>query len=134
MHLANALEFSELGKHQGERLLHSPVRILLDPITTHLDVADCHREEELTALGLELQGLERTLAQQRQLHLAHGALHPEQEPIIDQTRVIDPVLIKQQAADQSAELKQGVPVTAVAGEPGGFYREHSTNPAFANGG
>ena len=90
-------------------------------------VADGNRHEQLATTRLLLQGLERTLAQNRQLHLAHRALHAEQQSIVGMARIVDAVLVDDQCADETAELQQRVPVPAVAGEPRRLDRDHGTN-------
>ena len=116
MDLPNGLQFAELGEDERDRLLNATIGILLDPIVRALEIADRHGEEELTAAGLLLQGFERALAEQREFHLAHRALHAEQQAIVRMPRVVDAILVDNQRADQPAELEQGVPVTPVAGE------------------
>src|ERR1700761_2150787 len=52
MNLSNALEFSELLKYEPDCFAYSGVGIHIDSIVPDLDVADRHREEELTATSL----------------------------------------------------------------------------------
>lgn len=54
------------------------------------------------------------LAQQRQFQFARRALHAEQQPVVRQPRVVDPILIDNERADQAAELQQRMPIAAVA--------------------
>src|SRR3954468_8305653 len=117
VNLPNRLQLGELGKDERDRLLDTTVRILLDAVVVRLAVADRDGEEELAAAGLLLEGFERALTEERELHLAHGALHAEQKPVVRMARIVDPILIKDQRTDQAAELEQRVPVAAVAGEP-----------------
>src|SRR5947199_5198320 len=49
-------------------------------------------------------------------------------------RIIDSVLVYDDGPDQSTELDQGMPVAAVAGEPGGFDREYGSNAPLADRG
>ncbi len=95
MHLPHAAALGELVKYQGNGLADPQIRIDLDTIVPRLAVADRHGEEQLATPRLLAQGLERALPQQRQLHLAHRALHAEQQTVVRQPRVIDPVLIGQ---------------------------------------
>ena len=134
VNLPNRLQLGELGEDERDRLLHAPVRILLDAVVVHLEVADRDGEEELAAARLLLQGFERALAEERELHLAHGALHAEQQPVVRMARIVDAILVKDQRADQAAELQQRVPVAAVAGEPRGLDRDHGADAALADGG
>ena len=99
-----------------------------------LHVADGDGEQQLAAARLLLQGFERALAKQRQLHLAHRALHAEQQAIVGMARIVDAVLVGDQRADQTAELEQRVPVAAVAGQPRRLDRDHGADPALADRG
>ena len=95
MHLADALELRELPEHQPDRLAHALVGILGDPVVPDLHIAHGDAEEELAAARLLAQRLERALAQDRQLHLAHRALHAEQQAVVRQARIVDAVLVGQ---------------------------------------
>jgi hypothetical protein len=50
--------------------------------------------------------------------LAHGALQPEQEAIIELSRIIDAILIQDQRIGQGAQLDEPMPVGRVARQPG----------------
>src|SRR6516162_9556671 len=91
--------------------------VLLDAVVISLHVTHCDCQEEFSPSRLLPPGFNRALAEYRQLHLAHGALHPEQQPVVGRARIIDAVLIDDQRADYTAELQQRVPVASVAGEP-----------------
>ena len=82
--------------------------------------------------GLELEGLDGSLAQQRQLHLRHRALHAQQQPVVDAARVIDAVFVDDDAAHQRAELQQRVPVAAVARQARGLDGDHGADLAAAD--
>jgi len=64
-----------------------------------------------------LQGFERALTEQRQLHLAHRAFHAEEQAVVWMPWIIDAILVDDKCADQAAELDQGMPVAPVASEP-----------------
>lgn len=132
MHLANRLHLGELGEHQGNRLLDAPIGIGLNAVAAGAHVADGHRHEQLAAARLLLQCLKRALAQHRELHLGYGPFHTEQQAIIGMTRIVDAILVDDQRSHQAAELKQRVPVTAIAGEPRGLDRNHRADPTFAD--
>ena len=132
MDLPHRLQLGELGEGERDRLLNATIGVLLDAIVRRLEVADRHGEEEFAAAGLLLQGFERALAEQRQLHLAHRALHAEQQAIVRMPRIVDAVLVDDQRADQPAELEQRMPVAPVAGEPRGLDRDDGADPALAD--
>ncbi len=73
MHLPHAAALAELAEYQGDGLADPQIRIDLDRVVPRLAVADRHGEEQLATPRLLAQGLERALAEQRQLHLAHRA-------------------------------------------------------------
>jgi hypothetical protein len=58
----------------------------------------------------------RALTQHRQLHLAHGALHAEEQTVVGMAWIVDAVLVDDERADETAELQEGVPVAAISGE------------------
>ncbi|HEX6688789.1 MAG TPA: hypothetical protein VF085_09010 [Solirubrobacterales bacterium] len=130
--LADRLQVAELVEHERDGLLDTAIGILLDPIVRALEVADRHGEEELAAAGLLLQGFERALAEQRQLHLAHRALHTEKQAIVRMPRIVDAVLVDDQRTDQTAELEQRMPVAPVAGEPRCLDRDDGADPTLAD--
>src|SRR4051795_1537637 len=74
VNLPNRLQLGELGEDERDRLLNPTIRVLLDAVVVRLAVADRDGEEEFAAARLLLQGFERALAEEGQLHLAHGAL------------------------------------------------------------
>jgi len=49
-----------------------------------------------------------------QLSLAHRALQPEQEAVVEVGGVIEPVLVTDQRARERGDLQQSVPVGVVA--------------------
>ena len=132
--LTDGLKLGELAEDQQDGLLDASIRILLDAVAAGLHIADRHGEEELTAARLLLHRLDRALPKDRQLHLAHRALHAEQEPVIGRGRVIDAVLVDDQRANQAAELQKGVPVAPVARQPGSLQRKHGADAALADRG
>src|SRR5215831_8985585 len=134
VHLTNAVEFSKLGKYQAQSFLYPPVRILFDPITPGPHIACRDTEKQRTATRFLLQCFLRTLTKERQLKLAHGAFHTEQQAIIGMPRIIDSVLVYDDGPDKSTELDQRVPVAAVTSQPRRFDREYGSDAAFADRG
>ena len=104
------------------------------PVVRRLDVTDGDGEQQFATARLLLEGFERALAEQRQLHLAHRALHAQQQPIVWMAWVVDAVLVNDQRADQAAELEQRVPIAAVARQPRSLDRDHGADPALADRG
>ncbi len=99
-----------------------------------LEVPDRDGEEEFAAARLLLQGFEGALAEERELHLAHRALHAQQQAVVRVAWIVDAIFVEDERAHQAAELQQRVPVAAVAGEPRGLDRDHGADAALADGG
>ena len=98
-----------------------------------LHVADRDGQMKFAASRLLAHRLHGPLTEDRQLHLAHGALHTEQQPVVGRTRVKDGVLVDDQCADQAAELQQCVPVTAVPCQAGSLQRHNCADSALTDG-
>jgi hypothetical protein len=56
----------------------------------------------------------RALPKEAQLEFAHRSLEAQQQPVIDETRVVDAVVVYQHRLVQGAQIDQVVPVTVVA--------------------
>src|SRR3954449_5429620 len=132
--LPDRLQFGELGEDERDRLLDAPIRVLLDAVVRDLQVTDRDGEEELAAARFLLQGFEGALAEEREFHLAHGALHAQQQAVVRVAWIVDAIFVEDERANQAAELQQRVPVAAVAGEPRGLDRDHGADAALADGG
>jgi hypothetical protein len=115
--LSDRPQFDELAKHQCDGFLHSPVGILFDVVTAALHVTHGDGQKELAPARLLLHRLDRALAEDGQLHLAHRALHAEQEPVIGRRRIVDTVFIDDDRPDQAAELQKRMPIATVASQP-----------------
>jgi hypothetical protein len=132
MHLPRTLELGEFREDELQSFLHAPIRVLLDPVASDFHIAGSNTEHQRAATRLLLQRLLRALAEQRKLQLAHGSFHPQQQPIIGMSRIIDSVLVDYDGSDQSTELDQRVPVTAIAGETRGLDCKHSAHARLAD--
>ena len=132
MHLSHALQLGELGEDQPEGVLHPLVRILLDPVAPGPHIAGRDTEEQRAAARFLLQRLVRALTKERQLQLAHRALHAEQQAIIGMPRIIDSVLVYDDGPDKSTELDQRMPVATVAGQPRRLDRKYGADAALAD--
>ena len=63
----------------------------------------------------------------------HLAFQTQVHSVIDQCRVVEPVPVADQAADDGTEVQQGVPLTAVSRQSGRLDRQHQPDPALAYG-
>ena len=59
-------------------------------------------------------------------------LHAQQEPIVGQVRVVDPIKIDDPCADKAADLEEMLPVPAVARQPCGIEAQHGTDPILVH--
>ena len=71
---------------------------------------------QLAAGSFVANAAEQASAQDMQLGLAHGALQPEQQPVVEHRRVIDAVGIADEGVGETAEIEQAVPVGVVPGQ------------------
>ena len=62
-----------------------------------------------------------------QLCFAHGALQPQQEPVIEQRRVIEAVAIADQRVGEAGEIDEAIPFGIVAGQARDFQTEHEVD-------
>ncbi len=130
--LAGAPEAVEEPEDDADRLLDAPIRIHHQPELGRPDVADRHGHAQLAAARLGEGGLEQTLAQERELELAHRALEPQQQPIVRRAGVVDAVGVDDVRADEAAELEEVMPVAPIAREPRRLETEHGADQPFAD--
>jgi hypothetical protein len=128
-HLAHTAQFCELLEHHTQRLADTQVWIHLDAVRIGAHEADGHRRVQVATRGLQLERLDRTLPQQRQLHLRHRPLHAQQQPVIGAARIVDALFVDEETAHQRTELEQRMPVPTIACKPrclDGDNRAHAT--------
>ena len=87
---------------------------------------------QLTSGGLVPQPGGQPGPDQVQLGLAHRALEPEHEAVVEIARVIDPVGVGDQRVGQRAQIQQLIPVGVVAGQPRHLDAEHDPDLAQAD--
>src|SRR5262249_35287138 len=66
-------------------------------------------------------------AQNVQLGFAHGALQPQQQPVIEHRRVIEAVAIADQRVDEAGEIDEAIPFGIVAGQARDFQTQHEAD-------
>ena len=84
---------------------------------------------KLATLRLVAQPASQPRADQMQLRLAHRALQPQQQPVVEVMRRVDPVLVGDQRPSQRAQIKQLMPVRRAASEPRDLNRQHQSDLA-----
>jgi hypothetical protein len=60
---------------------------------------------------------------------AHGAFEAEQQPIVEERGVIEPIAVADQGVGEAAQIEQAVPLGVVAGEPGNLDAEQDADVA-----
>src|SRR5277367_3922267 len=117
-----------------DRFLYLTVGHLLDTFFFCTDVADWHLSQHDPTLNLLPMCFHRSLAEQAYLELAHGALETEQKAIVQETRIVDSVVVDDQCTGHSTEINQMVPVTVVPSQARRFQCKHGANRSRAHRG
>src|SRR5438270_4518297 len=130
--LAHAANLVELAEHQRQRLTDPPVRVLFQAIISAAPVANRDRRVQIAARCFQAQRLLRTLLENRQLELAEGSFQAKQQPVVDQSRIVDAVLVDDQAVHEGTEFQERVPIAPVACQPRRLDRQHGAGLAGAD--
>ena len=85
---------------------------------------DRKRLAQLAARGLVADPTLQPGAEHVQLRLAHRALQPQQEPVVERPGVIEPVAVAYHRVGHATQIQQPVPVRVVARQPGDLQAEH----------
>ena len=95
----------------GDRLVRveADLAVLVAP-----DQPDRQATAQLAARGLVADAAVQASAQDVELGLAHRALQPQHQAIVEHARVIDAILVGQQRAGQPTQVEQPVPISIVA--------------------
>ena len=89
--LARTAQFVELAEKKADRVGDALVGIDLDPAQLVPTEARGQCEAQFAAPGLGVPGRKSPLTQQTQLVLGHRSLESEQQAIVDQPRIVDPI-------------------------------------------
>ena len=122
----------EQGEQVPDGLLHTGIRVEHDLAGRVVDQPDRQAHPQFAAAGLGQLPADQPGPDEVQFGLAHGALQPEQQPVVEVGRVIQPVLVADQRGRHGADLQQPVPVGVVAGQPGHLQAQHDPGPAHAD--
>jgi len=87
--------------------------LFLAPAKSHREIA-----AELATCRLVANAAIQAGTQDVQFGLAHGALQPEHEAIVEGAWIIDPVLVGKDRGGQPAQVEQTIPIGVVAGQAG----------------
>ena len=94
-----------------------------------MDVADGQRQAQLAPARFGQEALVGALSQPAQLGFTDGALQPEQQAVVEQTRIINAVGIDDDGVGQAAQLEELMPVAVVAREARDFETEDRAGAA-----
>src|SRR5262245_925288 len=103
-----------LRKDQLDRLLDPSHIVLLNFAIGGPAVTNWQRKLQLTAPRLLSNGFLAALSEKVQFELTHRALEPQQQPVIEQARVIDAVGIYDKRPHQAAQFNEVMPITPIA--------------------
>jgi hypothetical protein len=92
-------------------------------------VADRRGQTKRAASGLVQLSAIQAQTHPGLLGLAHGALEPEEQPIIGGARGVDRLLVDQDDVRQPAEIQQPIPVRRAAGQSGHLEGEDGADAA-----
>ena len=128
---AHGEPLEDRGDDAGDGLVGVPADLAVG-LTPHQP--DRQAAAQLAAGGLVADPAVEAGAQDVQLGLGHGALHAQQQPVVEQPRVVDAVGVGDQRVGHPGQVQQPVPVGVVAGQPGHLQRQHDPDLARARPG
>jgi hypothetical protein len=112
--LPRATQLAELREHQTDGAGYVLVRINLDLATFVPAKARRQHEPEFAAFRLRVTGGDASLSHQTQLVFRHRSLQPEQQAIVDDSRIIGAIRINNQRAGKRAQIDEMMPIPPVA--------------------
>src|SRR5207245_5740970 len=113
--LTHTAQLTKLAKDARDGFLNLTIRCLLDAFIFGTDVPDRNLGKHQTTTHFLSARLHRTLSKQTDLELAHCSLEAKQKPVVEQTGIINPVMIDDQRAGHGAKVDQVVPISIVPG-------------------
>jgi hypothetical protein len=116
-HRIERAQLHELTEDQAHHGLHLLVGIQHDRTRGCPHIPDRQRHGQLPPAGFGPLAGEHALLEQVQLCLAHRPFEAQQQPVVVVDRIVDPVAVGQQRAEQRAQLQQPMPVRTRAGQP-----------------
>jgi hypothetical protein len=129
-HLADGPELGEALEDRRDRAadrfvgVDQDLAVLLTP-----DQPDRQAAAQLATCGLVADPALKAGAQDVQLGLAHRALQPEQQPVVERAGVIEPVAVADHRVGHAAQIKQPIPVDVVARQARDLQAEHQAGAA-----
>jgi hypothetical protein len=131
-HLTRRPEFAKLGEDQCDRLSDRLISCEDDLAVAVIGEPDGQLRAELAAPGGLPQATCQAGTDQVQLDLAHRPLEAQQQPVIEDARMVEPIAIADQRIDQRAQVQQVVPIAVVPGQPRDLDGQHHADAAQAD--
>src|SRR5262249_50722126 len=103
-HLAHASKLDEPPEDKTDRLLNPSVGVFLDPSVARFHIADRKTQNQLAAPSLGEKTLVGTLADPAELCLADRSFEPQQQSIVELTKIVDAFSVDNQSVHQSTEI------------------------------
>ena len=114
-------ELVERGRDDaGDRLIGVEADL---PVGLAPDQADRQAAAQLAAGGLVLDAALQPGPEHVELRLGHDAHQPQDEPVVEQRRMVDAVGVGDQRVAHPGQVQQPVPGRVVPGQPGGLQRQ-----------
>src|SRR5262249_19654725 len=122
-HLARRAKLAEASKNQVDRLLYLEIGIL-----DHATLLEPHQacrqiDLELSSPRLVESACHQAASKRMELELAQHPLHPQKQPVVGGSRIVDPFAIRDQALAVATGIEKGVPVRAVSAESGALVAQ-----------
>ena len=121
--LAGGLDLEEGGEDQVEPALHLLVGVLEHAAQRVAHQPDRQGQGQFAALGLVEQSGGQACFERVQLQLGDQALQTEDQATIGSGRVVNAVLVADEAVAEAAQVEEVIPVGAVAGQAGDVVGE-----------
>jgi hypothetical protein len=129
VYLTGAPQFAEALENTPNNFLYAAIWIEAKTDLSVPDIANWHRNPEFTSTSLRSRCIQHPRSQNAEFELANAALHSQQKAIIGSPRVVDAIKINDEGIDETAQLKQMMPVPAIASQARGVKTENGTDLA-----
>ncbi len=122
----------EGGEQPPQAMLHLPIGVEHERAIAVVDQPHGRAHLQLAAARLVQDPALQTCPQHVQFGLAHRALEPEQQAVVEVRRVVHAVLVADQRVGQRADLQQPMPVHRVARQARDLQAEHDAGMPHAD--
>lgn len=95
----------EEAEGRADCVLDAQIRAHHQAIVARPHVANRNADPQLAPTSLRRGSADESLADERKLELAHGALETKQQPIVWHRRIVNAVAVDDERADEPTELQ-----------------------------